>query len=106
MRYDIYLEGGIATPELAQLSKKAKDTANWISLDTAYKVNFGRSSPFSKKVFDVPALGSKESGAIRGNAAKRKYGYKPFPALLAKKRGVKARKKKVLAGGPDVEILP
>lgn len=106
MRYDIYLEDGIATPDLAQLSKKNKDTANWISRDTDYIVDFGISSPFSKKEFDVPAGGSRESGAIRGNAAKRKYEYTPFPVSKARKKKVKKRKKKTLGGGPDVEILP
>jgi len=95
MKKPVKLKVGKADPHLRGLSKGAKDTAQWISEDVAYIVNFGNDNPFvNGPVFHVPAGGSVDSGPIRAGIEEKVYHYDLRGANSAS------------GGDPDVEILP
>lgn len=110
MPQKIHLINGEAHPDNQPLSKKRKDTALWISHDTAYIVDFGADSPFEQNAFFVAAKGSEPSGKLKDDVEEREYPYELTQVSNAKLGKAKVRKKKAkrrLSGaGPDVEILP
>jgi hypothetical protein len=95
MKKPVKLKVGHANPHLQGLSKQGGDTAEWISEDVAYILNFSNDNPFvNGPVFHVPALGSVDSGPIKAGAAEKEYHYDLRRAGSA------------AGGDPDVEILP
>lgn len=74
---EIRLRNNGANPDSQRLSINAQDTAEWVSDDNTYTVDFGTNSPFVRSSFTVRPVpgGSASSGPLKQGVQTGRYDY-------------------------------